>query len=439
MSYPPGPRRPPAWQTFAYMRDLPGLLDRCRARFGRVFRLRLVGKRDAVVLADPDAIRTVFRGDPDLYHAGNQSFEVFFGPSSVLVLDGEEHRRHRRLLAPAFRGERMLETVERTQALVERSLRTWPRDRAFSLLRVAKEVTFEAILTAVFGPLAPERRAWFARTWEKLSGPGITLAGYFPVLRREFGGLSPWGRYRRHAARVDAFLYEAIAAARRGEGPQKGILASLVAHGADGLQDDELHDELLTIISAGHETTTAALGWTFQSVLADAAVEGRLRAELAEVCAGAPPRAEELARLEYHDAVVNESLRLNPPLAVCARRLTAPAELAGHSLPRGTFVLPCMHLVHRDPALYPEPLAFRPERFLGQRPSPFVFFPFGGGVRTCLGLPLALLQTKLVLATVLARTRLRLCGERSLTVRRSGVTLMPRSGVPVRWPREPVA
>jgi cytochrome P450 len=416
------------------MRQPLEFLDGCRVRYGRTFRLRLVGGRDVVVLADPEAIREVFRGDPAVYTAGNKSFDLFFGPASTLVLDGEEHKRHRRLLGPSFRGERMAAYATLTRDLVVEALEAWPRGAPFELLERMEEVTFHTIVSAVFGRPSADVLAEFTQLWRGLQGLGPLLAGFVPALRVDLGPWSPWGRFRRNQAAVDRFVHAEIARARAeaDRAEREDILATLVRPGpAEGLSDDELRDEALTMLSAGHETTTASLSWTVQSVLANPEVLARARAEVDQAAGQEPIDGPALKRMPFLDAVVNESLRLNPPLAIVSRKLAAPVELAGHRLPAGAYVYPCVHLVHRDPELYPQPLEFRPERFEGDRPSPFEYFPFGGGARTCLGLSMALFQTKLTLATLLQRADLRLHGPPSLAVRRSGVTLMPATGTPV--------
>lgn len=436
MSFPPGPASSALLQTLAWVRRPAQLMSRCRAAYGPTFTLRFVGGRRLVFLARPEHVREVFTGDPDLLLGGraNAAFARFMGERSLFALDGEVHRRHRRLLLPPFHGERMRAYGPLLVELTRRHMATWPRRRPFALVTAMRAITLDAIFEAVFGVVdAPSMRRLTALV-AQLTGGVTALLAFLPFLRVDLGPWSPWGRFLATRAALDAILHDAIARARHAGG--EDILAKLVEESAregEPLDDQELRDELLTLLGAGHETTATGLGWAFNWALGAPGVLDRLRIELREVVGAGDVRAEHLPRLTYLDAVLQESLRLTPPVPIVLRQLARPARVAGHDLPAGATVVPCLWLTQREPDLFPEPLAFRPERFLGagRRASPFALFPFGGGQRACIGLSFALFEMKIILATVLQRARLRLARPFSDAADRHAIVLTPRGGVEV--------
>lgn len=408
-------------------------MERCRATFGPSFTLTFVGGRRFVFLVRPEHVKEVFSGDPDLLLSGraNAAFARFMGRRSLLALDGEEHRRHRRLLMPPFHGERMRAYGPLLVALTRRHLATWPLGRRFSLLAAMRALTLDAIFEAVFGVTDPATVARLTGLLAQLTTRASALLSFVPWLRVDLGPWSPWGRFVRTKAAVDVILHEAIARARREGG--EDILAKLVeesARAGEPLTDEELHDELLTLLGAGHETTATGLGWAFQWLLAAPAALARAKAEVREVVGAGDVTAEHLPRLPYLDAVVQETLRLSPPLPIVVRHLARDARVAGFDLPAGTNVVPCIWLAHREADAFEDPTAFRPERFVGKRAAPFTLFPFGGGQRTCIGLAFGLFEMKMILATVLQRATLRLVGAPAGSERHA-IVLAPRGGTQV--------
>jgi cytochrome P450 len=411
-------------------------MERCRAAFGPTFTLTFVGGRRFVFVVRPEHVREVFTGDPDLLLGGraNAAFGRFMGPHSLFVLDGEPHRRHRRLLMPPFHGERMRAYGPLLVALTRRHLATWPRGRPLSLVTAMRALTLDAIFEAVFGVTDEATVARLTALIAQLTSRASAVLSFVPWLRVDLGPWSPWGRFVRTRAAVSEILLQAIARAR--SAPGEDILGQLVLESArrgDPLTDDELHDELLTLLGAGHETTATGLGWVFQRLLADPAALARARAEVRDVVGAGDVTAEHLPRLPFVDAVLQETLRLNPPVPIAVRSLARPARVAGFDLPAGAHVVPCMWLAQREPDAYEDPLAFRPERFLdgARRATPFTLFPFGGGQRACIGLAFALFEMKMILVTVLQGARLRLVGPRAAAPDRHAVVLTPRGGTQV--------
>ena len=400
-------------------------LDRCRERCGDYFTLRPERDRLLIVTADPAAVREVFTGDPDVLYAGqgNVPLAPLLGPGSTLLLDGAEHLRHRRLLLPPFHGERMRKYGEVMAEAAERQIASWPRGERFAVLPSMQAVTLEVIMRAVFGFEDAERRERIGDPLRRLldtvaSRPRV-LALALTVNRN--GPRSPWARFARIREEADTLLYEEIRARRADPHGAEGddILSLLLAaRDEDGnpLTDSELRDELMTLLVAGHETTATALAWTLERLVRTPRVLDRLIAEQRE------------GGDEYLDAVIKETLRLRPVVPAVARTLQAPIELGGWELPAGVTVAPSIYLLHRRADLYPDPLAYRPERFLADAPGTYEWIPFGGGVRRCLGASFAMFEMKVVLTEALRSVRLRPERGSGEGVTRRAITFAPTRG-----------
>jgi cytochrome P450 len=428
---PPGP---PLWRVLRFATRPFEFLDGSARRHGTWFTVQVPGVAPFVFTSDPAAVQEVFAGDADLLHAGeaNAPLGAFMGPASVLFLDGAAHLARRRLLLPPFHGERMTAYGSLIAALADRMIDGWPLGRPFALHPALNALAFEVILSAVFGfDEGPERdrlRAALTRLFDVVRAPLASLLGV-PMLQRDLGPLSPWGRLVRARRDVERILFAELDRRRRGalDGRADVLSLLLVAHDEAGrpLSDDVVRDELLTFLLAGQDTTAASLAWAVWRLLLHPEVCGRLRDEVEDV------PLERLGGLALLDAVVKETTRLDPVVPNVGRTLTADATIAGHRLPARTVVAPCIYLVHRRPDLWRDPERFDPDRFVATRPAPSVFFPFGGGVRRCLGAAFASHQMKVVLARIVARTNLAtVAGYRATAVRR-GIAFAPSSGLPV--------
>ena len=434
MTLPPGPRSPTFVQTAAWWRRPLDFLDACALRFGDVFTLRLAGLGDTVVVSRPELLKQIFTGDPAVLRAGqaNQILLPVLGPSSVLLLDGAEHVRQRRLLMPPFVGERMGVYAEVMARSTLAALRTLPVGRPFSLHTAMAEVTLDVILHAVFGLDDGPTLGPFARLLGSFFGDPPSFLVLLPRLRID-APLSPYRSFLRSRARVDRAVYQLIAERRRAPdlAARSDVLSLLlVARDEAGqpMSDEEVHDELMTIMAAGHETSATTLAWVFEHLLAEPAMLARALAEVEAAQAGGPVPAAALTKLEYLDAIVKEALRLRPVIPTVGRVLAAPYDLAGYRLPAGTTVWPCIHLTHRRADVYPEPERFRPERWLGARVDPYAWLPFGGGIRRCVGMGFALYELKVILATVLSHARLRPASPVPARAVRRTVTMFPSEG-----------
>ena len=420
---PPGPRAPAALQTLRWWtRSIP-MLERCRRRFGRRFTLNMLLGPPIVMLADPDEIRAAFTAAPDVLHPGEGArlLEPIVGRHSVLLLDEAEHLEQRKLMLPAFHGERMQGLTGLMARVAEREVARWPRGEPIALHPRLQALTLEIILRAVFGLEEGERldalRARLTTVIELGARPAVAL----PPARRELGGLTPWARFRRLRAETDALLFALIDERRRAGAEGGDVLALLLgARHEDGaeMSAQELRDELVTLLVAGHETTASQLAWVFERLVRAPEVLERLVAEV--------DRDE---GDDYLTATVQETLRRRPVLANAAPRLVvAPARIGGWTYPAGVSLAPNAYLVHHDAAIYPDPYAFRPERFLEQPPGTYTWIPFGGGRRRCLGASFAMLEMKLVLRAVLARADVRAASTGVEATRRRSITLSPGRG-----------
>ncbi len=434
MTLPPGPRSPTLWQTASWWRRPLEMLDACARRYGDLFTLRMAGLGDVVVVSRPEHIKQIFTGDPEVLRAGpaNEIIAPVVGRCSVLLLDGPEHVRHRRLLMPPFVGERMPVYADIIARSAAEALQGIPLGEPFALHPVMAKITLQVILHAIFGLDDGPRLGPFAQQLGELFGEPPSFLLLIPGLRID-APLSPYRSFLRARAAIDRSIYELIAERRRVSdlAARKDVLSLLLLardEGGQPMSDEEVHDELMTVMAAGHETSATTLAWAFERLLAEPAVLARAVAEVEACVAAAPGQAAALAKLEYVDAIVKETLRFRPIIPVVGRVLSAPYELAGHRIPAGTMLWPCPHLVHRRADVYPEPERFWPERWLGAKVDPYAWLPFGGGIRRCIGMGFAMYELKVIVATVLARARLRPASPVPARVVRRTITMFPSQG-----------
>lgn len=434
---PQGPGTPGWWQLIRFAGNPLGLLDECHRHYGDTFTLNVAGNGRFVMLSNPEAVREIFRGDPEVLHSGeaNSLFTATIGRNSVLVLDGAPHARQRRVVVPPLKGERMRAFFDAMRLETLDAVRAWPAGVPFATLPTMRRVTLRVILRTGLGLAPGPELDRFEHKIERFLANGrqryaLVMMTVLPI--QKFTG-SRWIPLFRQLRDLDDDLFAFIAARRRGENQPAGenVLDDLLAaRHEDGipLDDREVRDALITILIAGHDTTALALAWALSEIAEHPEVIERLTEELSRVTGGGPPDAGQLAGLEYLDGAIRESLRLRPVAPFVVRKTTQPYAVGGREYPAGVVLCPCSYLVHRRPDLYPEPAKFRPERFLERRYGPHEWFPFGGGNRVCVGMPFALYEMKVLLATLLSQVRLsRSAGARS-RARRFGIVLGPDDG-----------
>jgi cytochrome P450 len=402
MQLPPGPPAPAAVQTVEWVARPTALLRRCQARYGEPFTLRIAWNDGPMVLiSDPADIKRVFAAGPDVLRPGASStvLEPFAGPRSILVLDGAEHMRQRKLMLPPFHGDNLARWSGTIAELAHAELDRWVPNEPIRTHPRMQVLTLEVILRVVFGTGDPELRDAIRRTLDMTTSLPRLVA--MSIVQREIG---PWAAFMRSIRRLDALLERRIEAAA----DDGSVLAMLRAAG-----HEDTRDQLVTLLAAGHETTAGALGWALERLARHPQVLARIRDEDDDA---------------YLDAVVKEVLRVRPVLSVVPRKTVVPFEVGGWTLPPGVHVTPCIYLAHRRPDLWDDPTAFRPERFLDGAPEPYTFIPFGGGVRRCLGAAFATLEMREVLRAVAARFELRPDRPEGERMRRRSITLTPARG-----------
>ncbi|MCW3040630.1 MAG: cytochrome [Solirubrobacterales bacterium] len=421
---PPGPRLPAAVQTVLLWTARRRWLARNQRRFGRTFTLRDVQAGRIVVLTDPADVKDVFTGSPDVYLAGegNALLAPLVGDHSVLLLDRDEHLRERKLQLPAFHGERVAEAVGLMRQLTEAEVRTWPVGEPFALHERTKALTLDIIIRVVLGveDAARARALHEALRRAVEFKPSYFLMWAVPGLQH----VGRWKRFLGEIAAADELLFGEIRRRRTNAGlAARGDVLSLLlqAHDEAGNRADDrwVRDELMTLLIAGHETTATGLAWAFERLLRSPEALARVREGLEE------------DRDPYRDAVVKETLRVRPVIQNVARVLAQRTRVAGYELPQHTLLLPSITQLHLDPLSFPEPKAFRPERWLTDGAPPYTWIPFGGGVRRCLGATFASTEMAEVLRTVLREVDLIAPEPADERARMHHITLVPSRGTRV--------
>jgi cytochrome P450 len=412
----------------------PRFLEACRRRYGDAVTFGTLFDNQFVMLFEPSLVKQVFQGSGERLRAGeaNAMLGPIVGERSVLLLDGAEHLRHRRLLLPPFHGKRMQAYAELMRESADLEIDAWPVGEPFALLPSMQSLTLRVIMRAVFGfepgPAEDELRAKIRAMIEPMARPRGLMLLY--MLTRFGGDRAALARFENNRRAVDEILFDEIA--RRREDPELEqrddvFSALLLAQDEDGmrLSDQEVRDELVTLLLAGHETTATGLAWAFDLLLHAPAVHRR---------------ATE-GDSEYLDAVVKESLRLRPVIPGVGRVVREePLVLNGWVIPPGVEINPSIRMIHRRADLYPDPAAFRPERFLGpDAPDTYTWIPFGGGTRRCLGASFAQTEMRIVLGRVLERCALRPGDPKLDEVQFRGITQAPRNGVVAIQDRAPQA
>jgi cytochrome P450 len=402
---PPGPAAPAAAQTIEWIVRPTDLLRRSAARYGEPFTLRtLWADAPMVLVSDPETIKRVYAAPEEQLRGGASStvLEPFAGPSSILLTSGEAHLRQRKLMLPPFHGKRMEEHRATVAALAEAEVGSWTPGRPLRTLPRMQDLTLDMILRVVLGAPEPRLRAEIRAALDMTTSlPRLIALSLAPR------GSAPWRPFMSAVGRVDTLLRAEIRARMRSGG--NAVIDELIAAGAT---EDELRDQVVTLLAAGHETTAGSLAWACERLARHPDVVARLRED----------------GDAYLDATVKEVLRSRPVLTITPRKVVAPFTVGDHMLPPGVHVTPCLYLAHRRPELWPDPTAFRPERFLDGAPAPYSWLPFGGGTRRCAGAAFATMELHEVLRAVVRRFDLRpdrAAGER---MRRRGVTLPPSRG-----------
>jgi cytochrome P450 family 135 len=424
VTFPPGPRLPRLVQAARVTAGPYSWMEQRRQRYGDVFSSHFPFFGRIVYVADPALIKQVFAGDPAVFHAGAANATVLgdaLGENSLLTLDEGRHMSQRKLLLPPFHGESVRRYAKVMAAAAADEVARWPVGRTFALRPRMQAITLEVILRAVFGVRDGERMDLFRARIPRLGELSSPL-DWLPFMQRDLGGITPAARFRKALAAVDELIYAEIAERRAldpdASAERDDVLTLLLgARHEDGspMSDVELRDELMTLLTAGHETTATGLSWAFERLLRYPRVLSKLIESLDDGD-------------DYLDAVVKETLRVRPVVVDVARRLQRDIELGGWRLEAGTMVLPAIAAVHKRPDLYERPREFRPERFIEGSAESYAWIPFGGGVRRCIGASFAQVEMRVVLREVLRRVRLRAPSPKPERPQVRHVTVVPARG-----------
>jgi cytochrome P450 len=395
---PPGPKTHYLIQTLAALTRQRPYLERQRRRFGDIFTIRVYGIGPIVMVSDPALIKQVFTADPKVLHAGEGSpLKFVLGSGSLLVIDEDTHMRQRKLLLPSFHGKRMKEYEQLIARIAAEEIDAWPEGREFPVAKTMQRITLRAILEAVFGASGRELQE-LERLIPSWTERGSRLMNW-RFAHHDWGPLSPWGRFLRQRAEIDGVLDTLIDKARRDPAleDRADVLALLVqARDEDGapMTDEEIRDQLMTLLAAGHETTAWTLCWAVERLRRHPDV---LRALAEEADAGGSTLRE---------ATVREVQRTRPVVHFSSRLTKEPYELGGHELPADTRIALAAVLTHSDERLFEDPTDFRPQRFTDAKPDTYSWIPFGGGIRRCIGAAFAHMEMDVVLRTILERYEL---------------------------------
>jgi cytochrome P450 len=421
-SLPPGPSTPAAVQLIATWKRPAASLERLRQRYGPRITVQLPFQPPFVILSDPAEIKELFTAPPDVLHPGEGSrvLEPLIGRNSVILLDEAAHLEQRKLLLPAFHGEKMQRLAGLMSELTEREGGSWPQQEPIALHPRLQRLTLEIILRAVFGldqgPRLDDLRDAMTEVLAFTESPLSVL----PPLQRYAGWVPSMRRFERMVRRSDELIFDLIEERRAEDDQSRDDVLSLLLrarHADDSpMSPQELRDELMTALAAGHETTASQLAWGFERLAREPRVADRLAGEI-----------DSGVEDEYLTATIHEILRLKPVLPNAEPRLTKkPVRIGGFEYPPGVALLASAFLVHHDPAVYPEPFAFRPERFLDQPPGTYTWIPFGGGRRRCLGASFAVQEMKIVVRAVLRRHSISPASDRPEQTARRSITFSPR-------------
>jgi cytochrome P450 family 110 len=413
-------------------------LDNCAKEYGELFFTNSFGNLETLVVSHPQDLQDLFNPNQKILDAPGAANEIFrpqLGDNSLIVQDGERHQKQRKLMTPPFHGERMLQYGQQICEITQQVTQRLKKDETFIARQLSEEITLEIILKVIFGIDAGSRFTKLKNlmtTWQGLtSSPLSATMLVFPSLQKDLGTWSPWGKYLRLREAINEQLMTEIVSRRQHQESNRFDILSLLmnARYEDGtvMSDDELRDNLLTLLNAGHETTSTAIAWALYWIHHQPEVYEKVMQELQGVETSDPVK---MTQLPYLTAVCQETLRIYPVVLFTFPRITlCSVNLRGYHVESGTYLIPCIYLTHRREDLYPQPDQFQPERFIDRKYSSNEFWPFGAGSRQCLGQVFALFEMKLILATILLNYKLKLEEEAPITPARRGFLMGPRGGV----------
>ena len=414
-------------------------MERRRQLYGDFYQITFKNSPPTIMTCNPQAIEEIFTASPDKFDVGrgNRMLSFLVGDNSLLLLDGKTHKRRRKLLMPPFHGESLHRCSQQIVEITNRVCDRLELNKPFKVRHLTQEITMRVILSVVFGIDSGTRydrlRELLTTLLDTFNNPLSTSLIFFPWLQKDWGKYSPWGRFLRVKQEIKDLIYAEIkdrrkAIASLSSNHQYYDIFSLLLMAKDetgvGMSDEELHDELITLLFAGHETTASALAWLLYWIHHLPEVDRKVHQELNSLSKNAD--YQEIDSLPYLNATILETLRIYPIAAsTFARLLKQPMSIMGNEFDSDTWFMISIYNLHHNEELYPNSKQFIPERFLTKNYSNYQYLPFGGGNRRCIGSALALLEMKLVTATFLSRFELSLTSKRPMLPVRRGLTLAP--------------
>lgn len=410
------------------------VLEERAEKYGESFTISKNISPLVVYFTNPQAIEQIFTASPELFdtNSANDILLPLLGEHSMILLGGAKHQRQRKLLMPPFHGDRLRTYGQLIHNVTDGVISQWQVGKPFSVRSSMQEISLQVILNAVFGIHEGQRfdelRKVLTTMLDSVGSPVSSLLLFFTSLQKDWGAWSPWGRFLRLKQQIDTLLITEIRERRQQADPNRDDILSLLLEARDeegqSMTDEELRDELITLLFAGHETTASALSWALYWIDSLPEVKEKLLNELKTLPSDAS--FSDIARLPYLNAVCLETLRIYPiAITPFPRVVKVPMEIMGYQLEPGTLLLVSTYLTHQREDIYPEPKKFKPERFLERQFSPYEYLPFGGSNRRCIGAAFAMYEMKLVLATILTSCELKLANNRPIKPTRRGLTVAP--------------
>jgi cytochrome P450 len=410
------------------------VLEERAKKYGESFTISKNISPLVVYFTNPQAIEQIFTANPELFdtNSANDILLPLLGEHSMILLGGEKHQRQRKLLMPPFHGDRLRTYGELIHNVTAQVMSTWQIGKPFAVRSSMQEISLQVILNAVFGIHEGERfdqlKKVLTTMLDSVGSPVSSILLFFTSLQKDWGAWSPWGRFLRLKQQIDSILITEIRERRQQADFNRNDILSLLLAARDeegeAMTDEELRDELITLLFAGHETTASALSWALYWIDSLPEVKEKLQNELKTLPIDC--NYSDIARLPYLNAVCSETLRIYPiAITPFPRVVKVPMEIMGYQLEPGTLLLISTYLTHQREDIYPEPKKFKPERFLERQFSPYEYLPFGGSNRRCIGAAFALFEMKLALATILTSCELKLVNTRPIKPTRRGLTVAP--------------
>lgn len=436
----PGLETPFFLQTLELIANPIRFFEKYQRCYGDIFFTKILGYQSPPVyfVGEPQAVEKIFTAPSEQFQLGKIThvFRPFTGDQSLIMLDGAAHWQQRKLLIPPLHGKRMHFYQNVICELTEEILPQLPKHQPFSIRQVMADLTLKVILRVVFGikPGARSRKLkkLITELLEAITNPFYSSLFFFPQLQVNLGKYSPWGNFVRKQRAIDALIYEEIRERRQQDYSENQDILSLLLSAKDeteiGMSDQQLRDQLITLLFLGHETTASSLAWMFYWVYSSSQVQEKLTIEIESL--GASPSPQALIDLPYLDAICKETLRLYPIALISQPRIVQESiELHHHSFPPDSILVPCIYLAHHREATFPNSHHFQPERFLENQFSAYQYFPFGGGNRACIGAAFSLYEMKLIFGTIFANLELKLAKQPTIQPVRRGITIVPSGGV----------